>query len=191
MPDSNLLNISDFLSKVSTSGFARANRVTVQIFPPAELVRLIPAAAIAARNLTYSAEQVTLPGRILQASDINIYGPPIKAPTRTLYNDLNVTFLCDDFMVQRDFFDAWINFVNPAEQGFNMRYRDDYIGNINIFQMNERGNKANYGIRLYEAYPLIINDMGGNWVDNEVQRLQVQFSYRYWENIPTALLGVV
>ena len=183
MPESNLLNINDFLARVSSTGFARANRVTVEILPPSELIRLIPIAVVAAKTLTYTAEQVTLPGRILQASDINIYGPPIKAPTRTLYNDLNITFLCDNFMVQRAFFDRWINFINPSEQGFNMRYRDDYIGKINIYQMDEQGNKSNYGISLYEAYPLIVNDMGGNWVDNEVQRLQVQFSYRYWENI--------
>lgn len=180
MPESRLLNINDFLARISGSGFARANRVTVEIFPPAVL-SLLNAAAI--KSLTYTAEQVMLPGRILQASDINIYGPPIKMPTRTLYNDLNVTFLCDDLMTQRTFFDRWINYINPSEGGFNLRYRDEYIGSIKIYQMNESGEKTNYGIALYEVYPLVVNDMNGNWVDNEVQRLQVQFSYRYWENI--------
>lgn len=190
MPDSRLLNISDFLSRVSGTGFARANRVTVEIFLPTKLIESIPSAQVISRTLTYSAEQVTLPGRILQASDISIYGPPIKMPTRTLYNDLNITFLCNDFMTQRSFFDLWINYINPSEQGYNLRYRDDYVGRINIYQMNEKGDKPSYGITLYEVYPLIVNDMGGNWVDTEIQRLQVQFSYRYWENIPTVLLGV-
>ena len=184
MPDARLLNINDFLSRVSDSGFARSNRVTVEIFPPLALTILNPLTAATAKSLTYTAEQVTLPGRILQASDINIYGPPIKAPTRTLYNDLNITFLCDDFMTQRSFFDRWMNYINPSEDGFNLRYRDYYIGQVKIYQMNESGKKSNYGITLYEVYPLIVNDMGGNWVDTDVQRLQVQFSYRYWENIP-------
>ena len=174
--DSKLLSINDFLARTAETGFARANRLTVSVFGPFNTIN-------EARSMTYSAEQVSLPGRMLEVSSVNIYGPVFKMPRLSTYNDILITFLCDDYMTQRTAFDKWINYINPTQNGFNFNYRDDYVGRLEIRQINESGTKASYGVKLIEAYPIAIGGIQGNWVETDIQRLQVQFAYRYWENL--------
>jgi hypothetical protein len=81
------------------------------------------------------------------------------------------------------FFDAWLNFVNPKENKYDFRYRDDYIGEIDILQISEDGNRVSYGMRLYEVFPINLGEIKGSWVEQEPIRLDATFSYRYWRSL--------
>lgn len=176
------LNISNFLSQVRKSGFSRLNKIAIHIKAPQELLQILNYKD-KENYLTYYAESVTLPGYTLLTADFFQGGPPMSTPIRSDYSDVMATFLLDDDMRQRMFFDAWLNYVNPKENKFDFRYRDDYIGEIDVLQISEDGNRISYGVRLYEVFPIVIGDVKGTWAEQEPARLDVTFSYRYWRSL--------
>lgn len=177
-----LLNINTFLSQARKSGFSRLNRIAINIKPPQELLDILKFKG-KDDYLTYYAESVTMPGVELGTTNINFGGPIMKVPVSTDYREVTTTFIVDDDMRQKMFFDAWVNYINPKENKFDFRYRDDYIGEIDIVQISEDGNRVSYGCKLYEAYPVIIGDIRGSWAESEPVRLDVTFSYRYWRSL--------
>lgn len=177
------LNINNFLSEVSKSGLSRLNRIAISIRGngPQQVVN-----ALKHKNkdnyLTYYAESVLMPGHELLTNDLYYAGPRVNIPVRGEYKDIVVTFLVDDNMRQKEFFDAWMNYINPKQYSFDFRYRDDYVGEIDIYQISEDGSSITYGVRLYEVFPISMGEIKGTWAEQEAVRLDVSFSYRYWRS---------
>ena len=176
------LNINNFLSEVRKSGFSRLNKIAIVIKPPTELVNILNY-----KNkdnyLTYYAESVLIPGYEILTNDLYLGGPKMNIPVRSEYKDVSTTFLVDDDMRQKTFFDAWLNYINPKENKFDFRYRDDYIGEIDVYQISEDGNRISYGVRLYEVFPIAVSEVKGSWAEQEAVRIDVNFSYRYWRSL--------
>ena len=107
----------------------------------------------------------------------------MTVPIKSEYRDMRVTFVADNRMRQKTFFDAWLNYINPKENKYDFRYRDDYIGEIEVLHISEDGSKPSYGIKLYEAFPVAINDIQSSWAEQEPVRFDVVFSYRYWRSL--------
>jgi hypothetical protein len=175
------LNINNFLSEVRKSGFSRLNKIAIVIKPPTELVNILNY-----KNkdnyLTYYAESVLIPGYEILTNDLYLGGPKMNISVRSEYKDVSTTFLVDDDMRQKTFFDAWLNYINPKENKFDFRYRDDYIGEIDVYQISEDGNRISYGVRLYEVFPIAVSEVKGSWAEQEAVRIDVNFSYRYWRS---------
>lgn len=176
------MNINNFLSRVKERGFSRLNRIAITIKPPIELIEILNYKD-KDNYLTYYAESVTFPGYELLTTDLFYGGPPINVPTRSDFRDVSVTFVADDSMRQKMFFDAWINYINPKENKFDFRYREDYIGTVDILQISESGKGFTYGVKLYEAYPVGMTEIKGSWAEQEAVRFDVTFSYRYWRSL--------
>jgi len=183
----NLLNVSNFLSQVRKSGYARASKVAIAILPPSQLLNTLRfklPSLLQNDFLTYYSESVAFPGLNISLNNMNYGGPLMKVPVSTDYNEVQITFLVDDEMRQKTFFDAWMNFINPKENKFDFRYRDDYIGEVLILQLSETGKYFPYAVKLFEAFPVSMNEIRGSWADaGEAVRLDVTFSYRYWKNL--------
>lgn len=177
-----LLNINNFLSQVRKSGFSRLNRIAISIKPPQELIEILNFRD-KDNYLTYYAESVTFPGLELGTTNLNYGGPIMKMPVSTDYREITTTFIVDDDMRQKMFFDAWMNYINPKENKFDFRYRDDYIGDIYVLQISEDGSSITYGVKLFEVFPLAMGDIRGSWAEQEPVRLDVTFSYRYWRSL--------
>jgi hypothetical protein len=175
------MNISNFLSRVKDRGFARQNRIAVTIRPPIELVEILNYKD-KDNYLTYYAEQVSMPSFDFNVTNFEFGGPTTPVPTKSDFKPVSVTFLLDDDMRQKMFFDAWINYINPKENKFDFRYRDDYVGSVDILQLSENGKGVSYGVRLFDAYPNSIGQIDGTWAEQEVCRLNVVFTYRYWRS---------
>ena len=176
------LNISDFVSRTKRDGFSRLNRIAVKINPPAAILN--SATINDLTSLTYYAESVSIPGMELLTNELYLGGAPTTYPTRSDFRPgSTISFLVDDNMSQRLFFDAWLNYINPKERGFDLRYRDDYIGKITVLQISEAGDRVSYGVEMFEAYPTSVGEIRGNWSEQEVVRLDVNFSYRFWRNL--------
>lgn len=177
------LNISNFVSQVSKSGFSRLNRIAIRINPPFEVAKQLKFMDVNS-TVTYYAESVTMPGVELLTNELYLNGPPVTYPIKSDFKPgAMISFLVDDSMNQRKLFDTWLNFINPKEKDFDFRYRDDYIGKVTIFQINETGDDISYAVELQEAYPIRIGDVRGTWAEQEVVRLDVELSYRYWRNL--------
>jgi hypothetical protein len=146
------------------------------------------------RDFTYLCEAAEMPGRGFLSLDVRYYGPNQKLPYQTQYEDTTMTFLCRSESFERQFFDDWMEMINPTNS-FDFSYRSDYETTIEIMQLAEysaeavvgpnqpganRKPKETYRITLYNAYPTLINPQPVTWADDQFQRLAVTFTYHKW-----------
>ena len=176
-------NINDFKASF-TKDVARTNRFDVEIPVPLTLIPYVSSA----RSLKYRCETAQFPGRTFATTEQKTYGPIEKYPYLNTYNDLDLTFIVDDDMSQKIFFDAWMSYINPLYNN-NYRYKGDYATTIIVNQYNVSGEKT-YSINLNGAYPISINQMDLNWNDDSYHKLSVTFAYTYWQNNSIQALGM-
>lgn len=168
----------------SFGGLAKSCRFAVRIDPP-RLAAGARTATSVIRDLTYLCEATEFPGRGFNSIDLRYYGPSFKVPSQTVYEDINMTFLCRNDSIEREFFDDWMESINPTST-FDFNYKDSYSTTITLFQFTEESlgyngpPKAMYAFALYEAYPTLVNPQPVTWADDGIQRLTVSFTYMKW-----------
>jgi len=152
------------------------------------------------RYVSLRAENLQFPGRnIRSAADENIYGPPRELPQGVgQYAALQATFLCNADMSEKRFFEMWMkNIYNPLNH--NLNYYNNYIGELDIFQMGKGSNtvipfnflaftgakeeKTSYGVSIKEVWPKSIAPQDLNQASTELQRVTVELAYREWHTI--------
>lgn len=177
-PAASNLKMNNILSKMNEGkGPARSARFVVQI----NAWNLLPTGTdldSIRKDLVYLCEVAEFPGRSFMNSDIRYYGPSVKFPFQSVYEDVNFTFLCRVESEERRLFDFWMETINPIDT-FDFSYKKDYATTIDIFQLDEE-QKATYAITLREAYPIQISPQPVTWADDNFQRLAVTFTYSSW-----------
>ena len=171
-------------------GFARPSRYEVILHPPAGTNANITSSQIqefkgddTVRQTSLACENISFPGRNIDTTeDTNIYGPTRQIATGFSYAEVSATFRCSSDMKEKLYFETW------QKQSFNtqtwsMQYYEDYIGAVQIFQLDENNNRK-YGVELVEAFPKTIGAMTLDYSNgNEINKLPVTFSYRWWKNL--------
>lgn len=176
-------SISSFKSSF-VGDLARPNRFDVNIPVPLTLIQYVKTS----RNINYRCESAELPGRTFATMEQKTYGPIEKYPYMTNYNDIDLTFIIDDNMESKVFFDAWLNYINPTYNN-NFRYKENYATTITVNQYDVK-NKLTYSVNLYDAYPISMNQLGLSWSDDSYHKLNVTFAYTYWKNNSLQALGM-
>ena len=176
-------SINEFKSSFTTD-LARNNKFDVSIPIPLTLIPYISSA----KALNYRCESAQLPGRTFATTEQKTYGPIEKYPYLNTYTDIDLTFIIDDDMNQKVFFDAWMSYINPM-YNYNMRYKGDYSTPITINQYDVT-NQLSYSINLYDAYPISMNQMDLDWTAEGYHKLTVTFAYTYWQNNSLQALGM-
>lgn len=187
------LSMNDVKSVSSQfGGLAKSARFAVRINPAR--VHLNQGYGQLLRDFTYLCEAAELPGRGFMSLDVRYYGPNQKLPFQTQYEDTTMTFLCRSESFERQFFDDWMENINPTNS-FDFNYRAEYETKIEIMQLAEYGTttgagpssstatypKQTYKITLFNAYPTLVNPQPVTWADDQVQRLGVTFTYHKWK----------
>jgi hypothetical protein len=168
--------INDFKSSFKTD-LARPSRFDVQINAPLALVPYLGDV----RRLIYRCESAQLPGRTFATAEQKIGSNPVeKFPYLTTYNDMDLTFIVDDDMKQKVFFDQWLELINPS-LNFNYQYKQNYATIITVNQYDVT-NKLSYSVDLYDAYPISINQLDLDWSSDGYHKLAVTFAYTRWQN---------
>jgi hypothetical protein len=168
-------SIAEFKASFRTE-LARPNKFDVFIPIP---VGLAPYLTVS-KALNYRCESTDLPGRAIATTTQKIYGPEEKFPYQTTYNDISLTFICTDKMEEKNFFDAWLEYINPSVT-FNFKYKEKYAVNLRINQYDVR-NRVSYSVDLVEAFPIGINEMPLDWSSDGYHKLTVTFAYTKWRN---------
>jgi hypothetical protein len=169
-------SITDFKASFAKE-IARPNKFDVSIPVPLTLIPYVSNA----KSLNYRCENASLPGRSLMTLDQKIGSNPVeKYPYLTTYNDIDLTFIVDDDMSQKIFFDAWLNFINPT-YNYNFRYKGDYSTVITVNQY-DMTNQISYSVNLYDAYPVSMNQMDLDWSADGYHKLSISFAYTYFQN---------
>jgi hypothetical protein len=169
-------SIAEFKSSF-TKDLARPNKFDVVINTPLVLTQYIGDV----KNLTYRCENAQLPGRTFATMEQKIGSNPIeKYPYLTTYNDIDLTFIVDDDMKQKIFFDSWFELINPT-YNFNYQYKSNYATTIVINQYDVQ-NQLTYSVTLFDAYPISMNQMDLDWSSDQAHKLVVTFAYTRWQN---------
>lgn len=141
-------------------------------------------------DMTYLCESVNFPGRGFDFMEARYYGPPLFLPYNTKYsNELTLSLITRGEALERQMFDDWMEIINPTNI-FDFNYATDYYCRIQIYQFKEipatpAGVKPTepmpaYHWELQQCWPISVNEQAVTWADNDVLRLQVTFTYRYW-----------
>ena len=154
------------------------------------------------KQFTYLCESAEFPGRGFNMFDTRYYGPSFKIPFVTDYQETAMTFLCRNGSYERQFFDDWMEIINPTST-FDFSYRDNYKTQIRLFQFSDAGRQtvtdpgreptipsatnndftepvATYAWTLHDAFPVLVNPQPVTWADDNFQRLAVSFTYTKW-----------
>jgi hypothetical protein len=135
------------------------------------------------KDVSYQCNSISFPPRGIEVTpDDNMYGPSRKIAHGFTYADITAKFYCHNDMREKKFFETWQRLAyNP--QTFAMGYYDDYVGTIQIFQLDAKGNRT-YGCELIECFPNTINEQALDGAQAAgAQEVSVVFSYRYWKNL--------
>jgi hypothetical protein len=141
-------------------------------------------------DLTYMCEAAELPGRALVGVDLRYYGPTFRLPYQSAYEDVTFTFLCRTDSRERQFFDDWMNIINPMNS-WDFSYRVEYAAKIVVYQLADAGAaitaagaatapEATYAITMIDTYPVSVNSQPLSWADDNFQRLTVTFTHDGW-----------
>ena len=173
----------------SDGGIARPSRYEVVILPPTGSANnpftSLLTTTNGARDVSLKCEGISFPGRNIDTTpDTNIYGPTREIATGFSFAELSARFQCSSDMKEKLFFESW------QKQSFNsqtwaMGYYNDYIGKLQIYQLNEQ-NERTYGVEIWECFPKNIAQQTLDYATtDQQQKLDVTFSYRYWKNLGT------
>lgn len=133
----------------------------------------------------FRCEAAELPGRTVNGIDIDEAGPAFRKATDVVYNDITLSIIASKDMQERRIFEAWIEYMVGNRNGLGAghggltRYYNDYIGTIELYQIDELGNRLS-GYKLHNTYPISLGAMNANWEERDTyQRFSVTMSYRY------------
>ena len=185
-------------------GMARPNRFYVIINPPQKLVTTPggPPSQLSKNtnndlnssamreNMSMMCNKITLPSRDINTSPHKTYGPKREMPYAYSFSgEIELTFYGDKFLRQRMFWENWQKTIFDGET-HDMRYYDDYVGSIDIFQLGQFDAKADddarvtYAVRLYEVYPQIISPIDYTYGNNNaIVEVPVTLNFRNWVNL--------
>ena len=205
--------IQNFISSMNKSGgFARTSKYAVVITPPVSLRRLAaernsttsgplgqsvdngPANPNASnmqslhkqlgQQVNLHCNTVSMPGHDLQAQDQQHGSAPGRqiVTSHDYAGTIAASFYLDSHMRERHFFEQWQKMaVNTNTHKAN--YYDDYIGSMEIFQLDGNG-EITYGIKATEVYPTTIAGIEYAYANaNQIATQAVQFQYRQWFNL--------
>ena len=185
-------------------GMARPNRFYVIINPPQKLVTTLGGppsqlskntnndlnSAAMRENMSMMCNKITMPSRDINTSPHKTYGPKREMPYAYSFSgEIELTFYGDKFLRQRMFWENWQKTIFDGET-HDMRYYDDYVGSIDIFQLGQFDAKADddarvtYAVRLFEVYPQTISGIEYGYGQNDqVVQVPVTLNFRTWANL--------
>lgn len=182
-------NIKEFLSNLDKhSGPAKMERFYIQITPP---ILLNPSYITNLRDLSYQAESASLPSIQLQTNDYRIYGYSKKVPTGIIFEEMDITFYCTNDFYEKPFFDSWVDLINPSLKGYDFEYKQNFVGTIGIFQLDQQQNVI-YGVNLVNAFPYSVRSLPLAWNEDTIHKINIGFYYdKYVPNFTFGLGSIV
>lgn len=185
-------SVTEFYAEIKKyNDMARANRFKVFMETPFALKNKWSNEYM--KKMSFICDTAELPGKNLATFDRRTYGVSEKLPTQTVFQDITLNFLCTDDrefgMWQKVFFDDWMNYIHPYDT-YNFRYKKDYVVDFSVIQYSVSPRESdsldilpNYGVKLYEAYPINMNQIALNWADDGIARFAITFAYTAWERL--------
>lgn len=179
-------SFNNFLTDIRVRGVSRSNRYIVALYgiPQKMSDNMIKSGFsptlnyISRDNMAFisrSCETASFPGQTIQTQETRMQGYLSKFPTLRNYNETTWTFRCDNEMLEKKFFDFWVNTIINKDTG-DITFKNDFVMHARIFQFDEHG-KATYQIFLENVFPINIGNLDLQAQQGEYHRLSITFAY--------------
>ena len=139
------------------------------------------------RRVRAFCNSISMPEReIVQKEVRHGNAPARKVSIDAKFANITASFYADKFLRERSYFEMWQKAAYSTST-FNMNYYDNYVTNLNIFQLGQFASRQErdditYGVQLIDAFPTKIGSVEYNAETNNVVDFDVDFSFKYWIN---------
>lgn len=185
-------SLKNFRTEINRRGVARPNRFEVTFPLPQGLgPGFSNLTSAETRLVSLFCEVSGLPQQSVGIRNQRIYGPVYPRPFGVDYggDGITMSFLVDQQMDIKGFFDAWVSKIIDPIQYF-VYYFNTYKTNITISQLDQKDNST-YTVVLEDAFPRNVALLElNNGTQNQAHRLNVTFVYRRWTPIHRITSGV-
>lgn len=131
-------NINNFIAHTNKTGdYARSDKFEVEISVP-KIMEDSDYASFGP-SLTFQCEATELPGRNVNMIEYRHHALVERIPHYNTFDNINLTFYCNDSFLEKKFFDDWINSMVPINTGLatykqNDSYEELFTSTIKIKQ---------------------------------------------------------
>lgn len=193
-------NVNTFKSNLvgeTSNGVAKQSHYEMFIFTPQNIQLSDNGRKAGGDVLRFKIESAEIPGRSIVTSDYKQHGFGLtsKVGYGVVYPDVSVTMVCDKQLNEKRLFTSWQSMIvgNHSRQQdikfySSIGYYNNYVSGAVIVQYDQEGN-ITYTLGLQEAYPIIVNSLPLNWGSEELHKLTVQFTYKYFQELDEPALG--
>jgi len=159
-----------------------------------------------ARNLSYYANEVSIPSRQITTGEQKAVGSMYRYPTSTTFSEISMQFTLPRNMLTRTFFERWMNYISNDANQYVSPYFDCVVPEVNIWKLERGGgapvskpglrpgaqyNQVTAVWRLYNVFPFNISSFSLSNAQSNIINMEVSFyyeRYRFYKqgNIPGA-----
>jgi len=139
-------------------------------------------------------DEVSLPGyQFATGSVTRMAGDaPVYYPTGPIYNDIQLSFMCDAYMTPLHKLGEWMRFIfddgngnaDGTESGRRLRYPNEYQSKIKIYKTERSRTNDNGAISttytLYDAWPYSLDQTPLSYGSSQLVKITCNFYYRRW-----------
>jgi len=166
-----------FMTRVKKLNLSRQNRFEVFLYGPGGYTM--------DRDMSLFAESISMPGQNIRSVPDDLrYGPAREQAQGMTYGPVSITFMCTPGQPEKVWFENWQKKIINKITWYSYYYKD-YIGSVEMYEVDMKGIKTGYGIILNEAFPKTIS--GQDWsqgANDAYQTVTVEFQYRDWQEVP-------
>lgn len=182
-------SIAEFSAYKDKAGILRTHDFHIEIPWPQALVgnRQI------VRDLELVCDNINFPGTGANIAKVQrySYGAMESRPTFPQFSDLQCTFMTDRETNIWQFFHRWMQLVVnydfdqfQASHAYEIGYKDEYAVDMFLYIYDPHGTLVRK-VGFRQAFPIMVHDIGFNWAKaNEMVRVQVQFAFMDWTEVP-------
>ena len=143
-------------------------------------------------NIKVLSEEIQLPGVSTATGDVNgVYqGVRQRYAHSKIYNDINLSFICDRVQTPMRFFQKWFDLIHPGtapnsdsniarNNAYFVNYYDDYTLNMIIQKIEAKTSPATNSIsfQLLNAWPLSVSAVPLNSGASDIMKMSVTICY--------------
>lgn len=168
-------SLNKFTTRFS-EGFSKTSLMDVQIFPPPGM-----GDSKDSELLTFSCQSADLPGKTFGVSERKDYVISSKHVNSVSFTDLNLTFLCSSSMLERKFFDQWMELILGTGD-LKTSYYDQYVSEsikVNLYKGSPTSQKT-CTFTFKKIFPTVLASQNVSWMSEDILKLTVSFSYENW-----------
>lgn len=192
-------DVDAFSAEINSTGWARNSHFELEV--GGDILSKVGGGFAMSSSMAFRCSTAIMPGRNIENVAYRDYGVPYKMGIEANYVDMQIGIILSPDLREREFFMRWQDLVggmhrNPGLSAsqrrtqFNVGYYDDYVckRGITVYKLDQQGFKT-YAVDLMDSYPAQITGLSLDWSSDVASILNVNMSYRYFEERNQRELG--